>query len=82
LWTVFRDRVFWTICLAWLWTTILLISASWVARITGVSHWHSFHLSDWPNPCSWHPWTKTQKILVPKTPKTPFPCTVTKNSTG
>jgi hypothetical protein len=23
----------------WLWTVILLISASWVARITGVSHW-------------------------------------------
>jgi hypothetical protein len=25
-------------CLGWLWTMILLISASWVARITGVSH--------------------------------------------
>jgi hypothetical protein len=25
--------------LCWLWTTIL-ISASWVPRITGVSHWH------------------------------------------
>jgi hypothetical protein len=24
----------------WLWTAILLISASWVARITGVSHRH------------------------------------------
>jgi hypothetical protein len=24
---------------AWLWTMILLISASWVARITGVSPW-------------------------------------------
>jgi hypothetical protein len=24
--------------LGWLWTTILLISASWVVRITGVSH--------------------------------------------
>jgi hypothetical protein len=23
----------------WLWTAILLISASWVARITGVCHW-------------------------------------------
>jgi hypothetical protein len=23
----------------WLWTTILLFSASWVARITDVSHW-------------------------------------------
>jgi hypothetical protein len=28
----------WTICPGWLWTMILLISASWVARITGVSH--------------------------------------------
>jgi hypothetical protein len=27
-----------TICLGWLWTVILLISASWVARITGMSH--------------------------------------------
>jgi hypothetical protein len=27
-----------TISLGWLWTVILLISASWVARITGVSH--------------------------------------------
>jgi hypothetical protein len=24
----------------WLWTMILLIFASWVAGITGVSHWH------------------------------------------
>jgi hypothetical protein len=29
-----------TICLGWLWNTILLISASRVARITGVSHRH------------------------------------------
>jgi hypothetical protein len=28
-----------TICLGWLRTTILLICASWVARITGASHW-------------------------------------------
>jgi hypothetical protein len=35
---VFWDRVLQTICLGWPWTTILLISASWVARITGVSH--------------------------------------------
>jgi hypothetical protein len=27
-----------TISLGWLWTTILLISASQVARITGMSH--------------------------------------------
>jgi hypothetical protein len=24
---------------AWLWTVILMISAYWVARIIGVSHW-------------------------------------------
>jgi hypothetical protein len=34
----FRDRVSWTICSGWLWTLILLICASWIARITGVSH--------------------------------------------
>jgi hypothetical protein len=39
LWRVFWDRVSWTICLGWLQTTVLLISTSWVARITGVSHW-------------------------------------------
>jgi hypothetical protein len=33
----------------WLWTTVLLIFASWVARITGVSHWH---LAERP-----YPWT-------------------------
>jgi hypothetical protein len=32
------DRVSQTVCLGWLWTTILLISASRVAKITGVSH--------------------------------------------
>jgi hypothetical protein len=34
----FWDRVFQTICSGWLQTVILLISASWVARITSVSH--------------------------------------------
>jgi hypothetical protein len=34
----FFDRDSWTICLGWLWSTILLISASWVARITGLLH--------------------------------------------
>jgi hypothetical protein len=36
----FWDRVSWSICLGWLWTMILLISASQVVRITGVSHRH------------------------------------------
>jgi hypothetical protein len=34
----FPDRVLGTICLGWLQTAILLISASCVARITGMSH--------------------------------------------
>jgi hypothetical protein len=34
----FQDRVSRTICLGWLGTVILLISTSWVAKITGVSH--------------------------------------------
>jgi hypothetical protein len=36
----FQDRISWTIYLGWLWTVILLISASCVARLTDVSHWH------------------------------------------
>jgi hypothetical protein len=36
LWRDFQDRVSWTICPSWLQTLILLISASWVARIIGV----------------------------------------------
>jgi hypothetical protein len=35
----FQDKVSWTIFPGWLCTMILLISASWVARIIGVSHW-------------------------------------------
>jgi hypothetical protein len=35
----FWDRVSQTICLGWVQTAVLLISASWVARITGESHW-------------------------------------------
>jgi hypothetical protein len=40
LWGVFKIGSPRTICLGWLQTMILLISASWVARITGVSHRH------------------------------------------
>jgi hypothetical protein len=36
----FQDRVSQTVCPGCLWTVILLISASWVARIIGVSHQH------------------------------------------
>jgi hypothetical protein len=37
---LFQDRVSGTICPGWLRTAILLIFASWVARIISVSHWH------------------------------------------
>jgi hypothetical protein len=33
----------WTVCLGWPWTTTLPISASQVARITGLSHWCPTH---------------------------------------
>jgi hypothetical protein len=36
----FQGTVWQTNCLGWLWMEILLISASRVARITGVSYWH------------------------------------------
>jgi hypothetical protein len=36
---VFQDRVLRTNCLGWLQTAVLLISASSVARVTGVSRW-------------------------------------------
>jgi hypothetical protein len=39
----FQDRVSQTVCPAWLRTAILLISASQVARTTGVSHQHLSH---------------------------------------
>jgi hypothetical protein len=39
-WDFFWDKVQTTICLSWFKTAILLISASWVDRLTGVSHWH------------------------------------------
>jgi hypothetical protein len=47
--TLFSVEYFWnrvsrTVCLGWLRTLILLIYASWVARITGVSHHICFHL--------------------------------------
>jgi hypothetical protein len=35
----FQDRVSQTVCPGWLQTGIFLISASWVARIIGMSHW-------------------------------------------
>jgi hypothetical protein len=43
----FGDRVSQTVCLGWPQTMILLISASQVAKITGVSHWHLAELILW-----------------------------------
>jgi hypothetical protein len=43
LWRVFQNIVSWTIFPGWFWTVILLISASWIVRITGMSHqWLAF----------------------------------------
>jgi hypothetical protein len=39
LWSSFGDSVWRTVCLGWSQTTILPISASQTARITGMSHW-------------------------------------------
>jgi hypothetical protein len=36
---IFQDRVSQTVCLGWLQIVILLISTSWVARITGMNYW-------------------------------------------
>jgi hypothetical protein len=36
----FQDKISWITCPAWLQTAVLLISASWVVRITGMSHQH------------------------------------------
>jgi hypothetical protein len=37
----FQDKVLQNICLGWLWTSIFLISVSWVGRIIGMRHQHS-----------------------------------------
>jgi hypothetical protein len=47
-WFFLKDSVSRTICLGWLRTVILLITASWVARITGVSHWHPARMCSSP----------------------------------
>jgi hypothetical protein len=43
-WFFFWGRVSQTICLGWLWTIILLICASRVARITGMRYYHLSYL--------------------------------------
>jgi hypothetical protein len=47
---IFEKRVLQTVCLSWSRTEIFLISAPWVARITGVSHWCPAGL---PQFCVW-----------------------------
>jgi hypothetical protein len=42
---VFQNKVSPTICPGWIGTVVLLISASRVTRITGVSHQHPAHYS-------------------------------------
>jgi hypothetical protein len=37
-WVIYWDGVSLTFCVGWPWTLIILISASWVVGITGVSH--------------------------------------------
>jgi hypothetical protein len=43
----YRDRVLWTICWGWLETMVLLMSASWVARITCVNHFKFNNSQPW-----------------------------------
>jgi hypothetical protein len=48
---IFWDKLSPAICPGWLWSVILLITASWVAMITALSHQHSsvfvFILKGW-----------------------------------
>jgi hypothetical protein len=53
-----QDRVSRSICPCWLQIAILLISASWVARIRSVSHWCPFSLHKIPEN-----WTKWMQLL-------------------
>jgi hypothetical protein len=64
----FLVRVWWTIWLGWLPSAILLISASWVAGITGVSRWCLFDLLffllSFLSFCHWSPEDLTVWILM------------------
>jgi hypothetical protein len=44
LWRVFQDRSLQLFAWGWLWTVIFLISASWIGRIIGMSHWYQAFL--------------------------------------
>jgi hypothetical protein len=58
---IFWDRVSWTVCLGWL-RTLILISASWVARITGVSHRHLALFRFYGGSTMWAWWIKSLAI--------------------
>jgi hypothetical protein len=60
----FRNGGSRTICPGWPWTTILQISPSQVARITGVNPWHlaCYYLWYWSLNSSPTPWT-TSPVL-------------------
>jgi hypothetical protein len=70
----FQDGVSWTICLGWLRTMILLISASWVARMIGVSHWQPASSRLWKPTVHYvicnHP---VDHLLVNLSPSLPLP---------
>jgi hypothetical protein len=51
LWRVSQGGVLWTICMGWFRTVSLLIPASWIARITGMNHWHPACKSSIENFC-------------------------------
>jgi hypothetical protein len=74
----FQDRDSWTICLGRLWTMILLIFASWVARIIGMNTSTQLKLYfwsvDWAVCLRQHFWYETQTsleftILLPRAPE-------------
>jgi hypothetical protein len=59
----FQDRVLWTICSGWLWNIILLVSASLVGRITGMSHWRP---AWWGSYMAMSLWFWILPVLVPE----------------
>jgi hypothetical protein len=74
---LFQERVSRTICHWWLGTTLLLISASWLAKITGMSHWHpvgihflgslvfwALYIFWLPIPCQIYSWQRLSPILM------------------
>jgi hypothetical protein len=74
----FWDMVSWTVCLSWFQTVILLISASWGARITGVSHQHLAPLRIFDDFASMFFWISCPLLLEMEVTLTPvFSLTIT-----